>query len=182
MTYPLRRGPSFDTGSQDEVYLTYYHLWKMNPREARNGLILPRVCDIILKVSRQSLGKGGKEEELLLSDYAFLGLLLIAATLFPLVAMFMAFLIRPNKPDPTKKSTYECGLETIGETWVRFRAQYYIYALVFVIFDIETVFLYPWAVAYNQLGLFALVEMFIFLGILVGGLLYAWRKGVLEWL
>ncbi len=95
--------------------------------------------------------------------------------------MFMAFLIRPKKPGPIKKSTYECGLETIGETWVRFRVQYYIYALVFVIFDIETVFLYPWAVAYNQLGLFALVEMFIFLGILVGGLLYAWRKGVLEW-
>ena len=117
----------------------------------------------------------------MLSDYAFLGLLLIAAILFPLAAMFMAFLIRPKKPGPTKKSTYECGLETIGETWVRFRAQYYIYALVFVIFDIETVFLYPWAVAYNQLGLFALVEMFIFLGILVGGLLYAWRKGVLEW-
>lgn len=117
----------------------------------------------------------------MLSDYAFLGLLLIAAILFPLVAMFMAFLIRPKKPAPIKKSTYECGLETIGETWVRFRVQYYIYALVFVIFDIETVFLYPWAVAYNQLGLFALVEMFIFLAILVGGLLYAWRKGVLEW-
>lgn len=117
----------------------------------------------------------------MLSDYAFLGLLLIAAVLFPLAAMFMAFLIRPKKPGPIKKSTYECGLETIGETWVRFRVQYYIYALVFVIFDIETVFLYPWAVAYNQLGLFALVEMFIFLGILVGGLLYAWRKGVLEW-
>jgi len=95
--------------------------------------------------------------------------------------MFMAFLVRPKKPDPIKESTYECGLETIGETWVRFRVQYYIYALVFVIFDIETVFLYPWAVAYNQLGLFALVEMFIFLAILVGGLAYAWRKGALEW-
>jgi NADH:ubiquinone oxidoreductase subunit 3 (subunit A) len=118
---------------------------------------------------------------LLLSDYAFLGLLLIAAILFPLAAMCMAFLVRPKKSGPVKNSTYECGLETMGETWVRFRVQYYIYALVFVIFDIETVFLYPWAVAYNQLGLFALVEMFIFLGILVGGLLYAWRKGVLEW-
>ncbi|MFQ6001618.1 MAG: NADH-quinone oxidoreductase subunit A [Anaerolineae bacterium] len=117
----------------------------------------------------------------MLSDYAFLGLFLIAAILFPLAALFMAFMMRPKRPGPIKESTYECGLETIGETWVRFRVQYYIYALVFVIFDIETVFLYPWAVAYNQLGLFALVEMFIFLGILVGGLLYAWRKGVLEW-
>jgi len=64
---------------------------------------------------------------------------------------------------------------------VRFRVQYYIYALIFVIFDVETVFLYPWAVADNQLGLFALLEMFIFLMILLGGLIYAWRKGVLEW-
>ncbi|NIN98145.1 MAG: NAD(P)H-quinone oxidoreductase subunit 3, partial [Anaerolineae bacterium] len=77
--------------------------------------------------------------------------------------MFLGFVLRPRKPGPVKKSTYECGLETIGETWVRFRVQYYIYALIFVIFDVETVFLYPWAVAYNQLGLFALVEMFIFL-------------------
>jgi len=65
---------------------------------------------------------------------------------------------------------------------VQFRVQYYIYALVFVIFDIETVFLYPWAMAYNKLGLFALVEMFIFLAILFGGLIYAWRKGALEWM
>ena len=117
----------------------------------------------------------------MLSDYAFIGLLLIVASLFPVVALFLAFLIRPKKPGPVKRSTYECGLETMGETWVRFRVQYYIYALVFVIFDIETVFLYPWAVAYNRLGLFALLEMSIFLAILVGGLAYAWRKGALEW-
>ena len=116
-----------------------------------------------------------------MTDYALIGLLLVVAAIFPLVAMFMAFIVRPRKPAPVKKSTYECGLETIGETWIRFRAQYYIYALIFVIFDVETVFLYPWAVAYNQLGLFALVEMFIFLMILLGGLVYAWRKDALEW-
>lgn len=117
----------------------------------------------------------------MLSDYAFIGLLLIIASLFPVVVLFLAFLIRPKKSSPIKRSTYECGLETIGETWVRFRVQYYIYALVFVIFDIETVFLYPWAVAYSQLGLYALAEMFLFIAILVFGLAYAWRKGALEW-
>jgi len=117
----------------------------------------------------------------LLTDYTFIGIFLVIAIAFPIIALALAFFIRPKKPNPVKSSTYECGLETIGETWVQFRVQYYIYALVFVIFDIETIFLYPWAVAYHKLGLFALVEMFIFLAILAGGLIYAWRKGALEW-
>jgi NADH-quinone oxidoreductase subunit A len=117
----------------------------------------------------------------LLTNYTFIGIFVIIAILFPIIALALAFIIRPKKPNPVKSSTYECGLETIGETWVQFRVQYYIYALVFVIFDIETVFLLPWAVAYHILEPFALVEMFIFLAILVGGLIYAWRKGALEW-
>ncbi len=117
----------------------------------------------------------------MLTDYTFIGLFAVVAILFPLVAMILHFILRPKRPNPLKTSTYECGLETVGETWVQFKVQYYIYALVFVVFDIETVFIYPWAVAYNKLSLFALVEMFIFVGILVGGLIYAWRKGVLEW-
>ncbi len=118
----------------------------------------------------------------MLADYTFIGIFAVIAIVFPIIALALAFLIRPKKPNPIKSSIYECGLETIGETWVQFRVQYYIYALVFVIFDIETVFLYPWAMAYNKLGLFALVEMFIFLAILFGGLIYAWRKGALEWM
>jgi len=117
----------------------------------------------------------------LLQSYSFIGLMAIVAISFPVVALAIAWLVRPKRPTPLKQSTYECGLETIGETWVQFRVQYYIYALLFVVFDIETVFLYPWAVAYKQLGLFALAEMFIFIGILVLGLAYAWRKGVLQW-
>ena len=117
----------------------------------------------------------------MLTSYVFIGIFAVIAIFFPLIALALAFIIRPKKPNPVKSSTYECGLETVGETWVQFRVQYYIYALVFVIFDIETVFLYPWAVAYNKLGLFALVEMFIFLAVLVAGLIYAWRKGALEW-
>jgi NADH:ubiquinone oxidoreductase subunit 3 (subunit A) len=73
-------------------------------------------------------------------------------------------------------------METVGETWIQFKAQYYVYALVFLVFDIETVFLYPWAMAYNQLSLFAVVEAIIFILILMGGLFYAWRKGALEWI
>ena len=115
----------------------------------------------------------------MLTSYVFIGIFAVIAIFFHLIALALAFIIRPKKPNPVKSSTYECGLETVGETWVQFRVQYYIYALVFVVFDVETVFLYPWAVAYNKLGLFALVEMF--LAILVGGLIYAWRKGALEW-
>ncbi|MFQ6016417.1 MAG: NADH-quinone oxidoreductase subunit A [Anaerolineae bacterium] len=117
----------------------------------------------------------------MLSDYTIIGVFAIVAILFPIAGLLTAFVVRPHKPNPIKRSTYECGLETIGETWVQFKVQYYIYALVFVIFDIETIFLYPWAVVYNRLGLFALVEMFIFLAILVAGLIYAWRKGDLRW-
>jgi NADH:ubiquinone oxidoreductase subunit 3 (subunit A) len=115
-------------------------------------------------------------------NYGFLGLYLLIAIIFPFVALGVAYLLRPKRPNAVKSSTYECGLDTIGDTWVQFKAQYYLYALVFVVFDVETVFLYPWAVAYNRLGLFALVEAFIFVGILATGLAYAWRKGALRWL
>ena len=117
----------------------------------------------------------------MLNNYIFVGILLIIALVFPFAAFIIGWILRPKRPNRIKASTYECGLETIGETWVQFRVQYYIYALLFVVFDVETVFLYPWAVAYNQLELFAVIEMFVFLLILFGGLIYAWRKGVLKW-
>jgi NADH:ubiquinone oxidoreductase subunit 3 (subunit A) len=120
-------------------------------------------------------------EESFVGSYAILAAFLFAAFLLLLVPAIGSKLLSPKKPNSIKSSVYECGMETQGETWVQFKVQYYIYALVFVIFDVETVFLYPWAVAYNQLGLFALVEMGIFLIILLAGLLYAWRKGALEW-
>ncbi|GAG81365.1 unnamed protein product [marine sediment metagenome] len=97
------------------------------------------------------------------------------------MALLIPRLIAPRKPNPLKSETYECGIETYGETWVQFKAQYYIFALVFLIFDIEIVFLFPWAVAFEQLPLFAVMEGVIFILILVVGLLYTWRKGVLEW-
>ena len=95
--------------------------------------------------------------------------------------------IRPAKPDPVKRQVYECGVEPIGgRRWSQFNFRYYVYALLFVIFDIETVFLYPWAVQYQQLGLFALFEMLVFVLILVIGLVYAganapWNGSRLNW-
>ena len=115
-------------------------------------------------------------------NYLFIGVFLLVAIIFPLLPILLAKVVAPKKPSPIKNATYECGMETIGETWVQFRVQYYLYALLFVIFDIETIFVYPWAVAFNKLGLFAFIEMIVFLAILAGGWAYAWRKGVLEWI
>ena len=117
----------------------------------------------------------------MLSDWLYIGLFFIVAPALPAAAIFMAGLLAPKKPNSIKNQTYECGMETVGETWVQFKAQYYIFALIFLVFDVETVFLYPWAVAFNQVTLFGVVEALIFIGILAGGLVYAWRKGALQW-
>ena len=118
---------------------------------------------------------------MIVTNYAFIGLLLLGAVGFALGPLVIVALVAPAKRSRSKGDTYECGLLTTGETWVRFRIQYYIYALMFVIFDIETVFLYPWAVSYGGLGTFALIEMVVFLALLTIGLAYAWAKGVLKW-
>lgn len=118
----------------------------------------------------------------MLSDYASVGVFLLVVLTIPFGGYLVTWLLRPKKPYALKNQTYECGLETVGDTWVQFKVQYYIFALVFVVFDIETVFIYPWAVAYNAVGIFAMVEMIVFVLILVVGLLYAWRKGALEWI
>jgi NADH:ubiquinone oxidoreductase subunit 3 (subunit A) len=116
----------------------------------------------------------------LLSDYNFIGIFVVVVLIFPFIALGMAWLLRPKKPNPVKTDTFECGLQTFGDTWVQFRAQYFVYALVFVVFDIEAVFLFPWAVAYDKVGLFAFTEALLFLGILAVGLIYAWRKDALQ--
>jgi NADH:ubiquinone oxidoreductase subunit 3 (subunit A) len=117
----------------------------------------------------------------MLNDWLFIGIFLILAPIMPAVALVVPRLIAPRKPNPIKAETYECGIETYGESRVQFKAQYYIYALVFLIFDIEVVFLYPWAVAFDVLPLFAVLEGVLFILILVAGLIYTWRKGILEW-
>ncbi|MBE3597013.1 MAG: NADH-quinone oxidoreductase subunit A [Hydrogenibacillus sp.] len=99
----------------------------------------------------------------------------------PIVAFALSRLLRPKHAYAEKTTTYESGAEPIGTSWVRFKVKYYLYALLFLVFDVETLFLYPWAVAFDRVGTFALLEMVIFLAILAFGLFYAWRKDVLEW-
>ncbi|PIQ85491.1 MAG: NADH-quinone oxidoreductase subunit A [Candidatus Omnitrophica bacterium CG11_big_fil_rev_8_21_14_0_20_45_26] len=115
------------------------------------------------------------------AQYLFLGLFLLVAIAFPILPLVLAKIVAPKKNNPIKNSTYECGIEASGDAWIQFKAQYYVYALIFIVFDIETIFIYPWAVAYNQLGLFALLAMALFLFLLTFGLIYAWKKNILEW-
>lgn len=120
-------------------------------------------------------------------QYGLIAAFTAVAVLIPVGMLLLSWLasyvrIRPHKPDPVKNSLYECGMEPIGPArWGQFNFRYYTYALLFVIFDVETVFIYPWAVRFNQLGLFAFIEMLVFVLILVVGLVYAWRKRALEW-
>ncbi|MBI5702910.1 MAG: NADH-quinone oxidoreductase subunit A [Chloroflexota bacterium] len=116
-----------------------------------------------------------------MNPWIFVGLFFVVGLLIPVGAIGIAWLLGPKKPNPIKQSVYECGIETVGESWVQFKAQYYIFALVFLVFDVETVFLFPWAVKLGALGLFAVIEGIIFVLILVAGLVYTWRKGMLEW-
>lgn len=117
-----------------------------------------------------------------MSDNATLGVFLLFTLAFPVAAMAGAWLFRPKPPSTAEKMLpYECGVDTQGPSWMQFRVNFFLYALVFLAFDVETIFLYPWAVRFQSLGLFAFVEMLIFIAILVLGLWYAWKEGALEW-
>ena len=116
-----------------------------------------------------------------MSEYLSVLIFLVAGVGIVLFTFFFARLIRPSNPYKAKNQTYECAEMPIGNSWVKFNNHFYIFALIFVVFDVEAVFLFPWAVAFGQLGLFALVEMIIFIAILVFGLYYAWKKGALKW-
>ncbi len=118
----------------------------------------------------------------MLQEWTYIGIFLIIAPVIPGAAILITHLIGPRKHNHLKAQTFECGVETYGPTWVQFKAQYYIYALVFLIFEVELVFLYPWAVVLNQIPLFAVLEGVLFILILVAGLIYAWQKGTLQWI
>ena len=107
--------------------------------------------------------------------FATFGMILVA------VALGASALLRPNKPSATKSQSYECGIDPVGGGWSQTHVRYYIFALLFLIFDVEAVFIFPWALRLESLGTFALVEMIIFITILLAGLVYAVRKGVLKW-
>jgi len=115
------------------------------------------------------------------APYVPILIFLVVACLFPVAALAIAWVIRPSSYSRTKMAAYECGLEMQGEPRRRYSVRYYVIAVLFVVFDVETVFLFPWAVKYRALGLFGFVEMVVFLAILLFGYFYAWKKGALEW-
>jgi len=115
------------------------------------------------------------------ADWQFIILFVLLSPIFPLAPVVINRLLGPQRPNPIKQQTYECGIETVGDTWVQFKVQYYIFALIFVIFDVEAVFLFPIAAAFDVLNLFAIFEVVLFVILLAVGLGYAWSRGVLEW-
>nr|YP_010473682.1 NADH-plastoquinone oxidoreductase subunit 3 [Eriocaulon sp. LE23]UVH67470.1 NADH-plastoquinone oxidoreductase subunit 3 [Eriocaulon sp. LE23] len=117
----------------------------------------------------------------LLHKYDIFWAFLIISSVIPIFAFFISGWISPISEGPEKLSSYESGIEPIGDAWLQFRICYYMFALVFVVFDVETVFLYPWAMSFDVLGLSVFIEAFIFVLILIVGSIYAWRKGALEW-
>ena len=109
-------------------------------------------------------------------------LIFIALSLaFGLVTLGLSYLVQPKYPELEKLSTYECGSEPFSDSRMPFPVRYYVIAMLFVIFDIEVIFLYPWAITFKQLGLIGFIEMMIFIGLFVVAYVYAWRKGALEW-
>ena len=122
----------------------------------------------------------------MLAEYGYVGILLIVAILLtiaiPIIPLILSYLgIVPRKSNPAKTSTYECGMETIGDAWVQFNFRYYFFAVLFVALDVLTVFLYPWAVNLKVLNLFGLAAIIVFFLIIMIGYVYAWLKGALEW-
>ena len=122
----------------------------------------------------------------MLTDYGYIGLFVIVAVFFAFIILLIPAALRligviPRKPNPVKNSTFECGMETVGKSWVQFNFRYYFYALMFLALDILVVFLYPWAVGLRQLGMAGLVLILVFIFIILIGYLYAWKKKVLEW-
>lgn len=116
------------------------------------------------------------------NSYLFMAIFLLLGIFLPFITVWVIGpLLRPHNPTSEKNTTYESGLEPTGDAMVQFNVRYYLFALLFVVFDVETVFLYPWAVAYDKLSTFALIEMAIFVFMLVVGLAYAWKKKVLTW-
>lgn len=117
--------------------------------------------------------------------YALLALFAIVAAAFPIVLLMVARLwfrwFQPAKPGPEKNAVYECGVAPTGDSWIQFKAHYYLYAILFLIFDVEVLFLLPFAVVFTTLSAGALLTMLVFLLLLAEGLVWAWHRGYLEW-
>jgi len=127
-----------------------------------------------------------------LSEFSTILLFIIGGMLFVAAGMLVSKIIRPFRPNPEKLSSYECGEDPIGDAWGQFNIKFYIIALIFLVFEVEMIFLFPWATVFGKKeiiessnglwGWFAVAEIFIFIAILVLGLIYAWKKGFLDWI
>ncbi len=117
----------------------------------------------------------------MLTDFGRVLLFFIIAGIFVTLGLVTAWVIRPKRPYPNKLTTYECGEEPVGSPWVKYNIRFYVIALIFIIFEVEILFLFPWALVYQGLGLFAFIEMVIFLVILFVGYAYVWVRGDLDW-
>ena len=113
--------------------------------------------------------------------FTFIIVVILTAIVLVVAAMTIAKLLAPRSFNPQKGEPYECGIPTRGQSWVQFKAGYYLFAILFLMFDIETVFLFPWAAVVHDLGVYGLVSIFFFIVVLILGLAYAWKKGALEW-
>ena len=116
-----------------------------------------------------------------LKQFGQIGVFLAFGLFFAFFSLFLAWLVRVRGHDPVFTTTYECGPDAVGSPYVQLNVRFYIFALLFVLFDVETLFIYPWAVAYRQLGMTGFIEMLAFIAVLFLGLVYAWKKGGLEW-
>ena len=119
--------------------------------------------------------------ETFFQQYATIVGVIVAGMGLVAVALITARALSPRRPVPAKLTTYECGMDPVGEGWSQTQIRYYIYAFLFVIFDVESVFLFPWALVFDRIGVAAFWEMVVFIGVLAIGLLYAFKKGVLRW-
>ena len=117
----------------------------------------------------------------MLENYLPILVFIAIGILFGVVPMLAGFLLAPHHPNSEKLSPYECGFEAFEDSRMKFDVRYYLVAILFIIFDLEIAFLFPWAVALDQIGLFGFLAMVVFLGILVIGFIYEWKKGALEW-
>lgn len=117
----------------------------------------------------------------MLTEFGRVLLFLLVGAVFVAGGLIFAWLLRPHRPYPSKLTTYECGEVPVGDTRIRFNIRFYVVALIFLIFDVEVVFLFPWATVYKRLGWFAFAEMMVFLAILLVGYAYVWRNGDLDW-
>lgn len=117
----------------------------------------------------------------MLQNYIPILIFIVVGILVGVLPMFFGWVLAPHRPDPAKLSAYECGFEAFEDTRMKFDVRYYLVAILFIIFDLEIAFLFPWAVSLEHIGIFGFVSMAVFLGILIVGFIYEWMKGALEW-